>query len=136
VKGTMRTAIYVHAPSTVTIRPAAPGEASVLLYRYQQPTAKPGLGAHALEPGIYMAMSVGELTVTGDNLTVASLRNDKDIPPDPKAVLAFEPGATVESVNKFFQVAKDADPPDRPAPVVPVEDDAAMFDDEDDVEDD
>jgi len=132
----MRTAIYVLAPSTVTIRPAAPGETNVLLYRYQQPTAKPGLGVHPLEPGIYMAMSLGELTVTGDNVTATSLRNDKDIPPDPKAVLAFEPGATVDSVNKFFQVAKDADPPERSAPVVPIEDDAGMFDDEDDVEDD
>ena len=131
----MRTAIYVLAPTTVTIRPVAPGEVNVQLYRYQRPTAKPGLGIHQLEPGIYMALSTGELDVAGANLTAASLSNDKDIPPDPKAVLAFETGATVASVQTFFQVAKDADPPD-PGAAIPVDDEPGMFDDQDDVEDD
>lgn len=131
----MRTAIYVAEPSTVTIRATAPGETSATLYRFQRGAGKPALGTHQLEPGIYMVLSIGGVDVTGNGLTVAPLSKDKDIPPEPKAaVLAAEPGATPDAIARFFQVTKDADPPDR-APVI-AEDEPGMFDDEDDVEDD
>src|SRR5262245_37732271 len=135
----MRTAIYVAEPSTVTIRPTAPGqtgETGATLYRFQRGAGKPALGTHQLEPGIYMVLSIGGVDVTGNGLTVTPLSKDKDIPPEPKAqVLAAEPGATPDAIARFFQVTKDADPPDPRAPAIP-EDEPGMFDDEDDVEDD
>lgn len=119
----MRTAIYVAAPSTVTIRATDPRDSAAQLYRFQRGAGKPALGIHELEAGIYLVLSNQAVEVIGDDLTVASLSKDKDIPPEPKArVLAAEPGATMAAVCTFFGVAKDADPP--APPVAPVEDDA------------
>ena len=104
----MRTVIYVHQPSTVTIREQQPRDASAVLCRYNQGAGQPAVGLHRLDPGIYMIISSGELEVSGSELEVVVLPNDKDIPPDPKlAIVALEPGATVASIQSFLQIAKD-----------------------------
>jgi hypothetical protein len=104
----MRTVIYVHEPSTITIREHASRDAAVLLYRYNQDFGQVASGTHQLAAGIYLIVSSGELEVTGSHAEVVVLPNDKDIPPDPKlAVLALEPGATVQSVQRFLGIAKD-----------------------------
>jgi hypothetical protein len=112
----MRTAIYVHEPSTVTIRATDPRDARVELSRYHQGT-QAAVGAHQLDRGIYLIVSSCAMEVTGAGLTpgvaIDIIRNDKDIPPDPKAtVVALEPGATAASVIQFLTVAKDISPDD------------------------
>jgi hypothetical protein len=105
---TMRTVIYVHEPSAATIRAKDARDASALLCRYNQGVGQPAVGLHQLDPGIYMIISSGELEVSGSHLEVVVLHNDKDIPPDPKtAILALEPGATVQSIQLFLVIAKD-----------------------------
>lgn len=101
----MRTAIYVLAPSTVAIGTVQPQLTPAVLYRYHRGAGQPALGTHRLDPGIYMIVSTGEVEVTGANLTVATLRAGKDLPPDPRPALGFEPGATTDTVHTFFQVA-------------------------------
>ena len=104
----MRTVIYVHEPSIATIQAKASRDAAALLCRYNQDTGQLAIGLHKLDPGIYMIISHGELEVTGSHFEVVALRNDKDIPPDPKvSILALEPGATVQSIQKFLTIAKD-----------------------------
>jgi len=103
----LRTALYVYQPSTVTIRAEDPRDAGVLLYRFNQEIKKPAPGVQKLNTGIYLIVSIGDIGVTGPNVEVMTLRNDKDPWPAPKAtVIALEPGATVESVKNFFTVAK------------------------------
>jgi hypothetical protein len=108
----MRTAIYVHEPSTVTIRAKEPGpaDAKIQLCRYNQTASQMAIGTHKLEPGIYLILSSGELEVNVRSVEVEVMRNDKDIWPDPKAsVVALESGACAESVKEFFTLAKDLD---------------------------
>jgi hypothetical protein len=129
----LRTAIYVAEPSTVTIRPLAPSQTKAVLYRFRRGAGQPAFGSHQLDPGIYMVLAADavEVTATGNGVTIIPLSKDKDKPPEPKALLAAEPGATLDEMNMFFLVAKDEDPP-----AVPPED-GPDFDDEDgeDVED-
>ena len=105
----MRTAIYVHKPSTVTIRAKNPDDARVELSRYTRAANRPAIGVHRLEAGIYQVVSRDALEVTGDDVTVeATSGSGKDIFPDPKAgVIALEPGATAQSIQEFFALAKD-----------------------------
>jgi len=113
----MRTAIYVHEPSTVTIRAKGANEAAARLCRYNQAGNQLALGTHQLERGIYVIESRGEMDVSGSHLDIVPLRNDKNIPPDPKVIvpmLPLEPGATTESVQRFLSDAMGisvGDPP-------------------------
>ena len=109
----MRTAIYVHEPSTVTIRATSPRDAKAQLCRFNQDTDQAALGTHNLEPGVYMIVSTDALEVNVHGVDVHVLANDKDIWPDPKAsVVALEPGASVASLRDFFQIARDDSPDD------------------------
>jgi hypothetical protein len=109
----MRTALYIAQPTTVTIRTDDPLDAKIAICRYHQPPTAAAAGTHQLEPGIYLIVSRGPLEVTSADTTVVTSRNDKDIWPEPKGnVLALEPGATVASVQEFFEVAKDISPDD------------------------
>jgi hypothetical protein len=113
---TMRTAIYVNEPSTVTITANDPRDAEVQLCRYNQATRRAAIGTLALEPGIYLIVSRSELHVTIRSVGLQVVANDKDPWPFPKAnVIALEPGATLETLREFFTVAKDASPDD-PSP--------------------
>jgi len=103
----MRTAIYVHEPSTVTIRAKGANEAAARLCRYNRAGNQLALGTHQLERGIYVIESRGELDVSGSHLDIVPLSNDKNIPPDPKAFVALEPGATAQSVQRFLSDAMD-----------------------------
>ncbi len=104
----MRTVIYVHEPTTATIREQQSRDAEAVLCRYNQDASQLAVGSHRLVPGIYLIISSGEMEVSGSHLEVAVLRNDKDIPPDPKLELvALEPGATVQSLRMFLEIAKD-----------------------------
>jgi hypothetical protein len=129
----LRTAIYLAEPSTVTIRPLAPSQTKATLYRFRGGAGKPAFGSHALDPGIYMVLADAmiDVTATGSGATIAPLSKDKDKPPEPKAMLTAEPGATLDELYTFFLVAKDGDP----AQVPP--EDGPDFDEQDgdDVED-
>ena len=113
----MRTAIFVHEPSTVTIRAKGGGQAAARLSRYNREGNQSALGTHQLERGIYVIESRGEMDVSGSHLDIVALSNDKNIPPDPKVIvpmLPLEPGATTQSVQTFLTDAKDisiGDPP-------------------------
>jgi hypothetical protein len=101
----MLTAIYIYEPSTITVRPPDSGDKSSQLYRYNQ-AAQPAVGTHKLEPGIYMIVSKCALVISTGGVEVHTVTNDKDDPPRPKVTaLALEPGATADSVAKFFSVA-------------------------------
>jgi hypothetical protein len=104
----MRTAIYVHEPTRVTIRALDERDRAVELTPYRLATApRLGVGAYAIGPGIYMIHSVGALVVDGAGVTVEATTDDKDPWPDPKAhLLALEPGASVASVQARFDLAK------------------------------
>jgi hypothetical protein len=107
----MRTAIYVHESSTVTIRATDPRDAKAELVRYNRPANVPAIGTHELEPGIYLIVSNGALEITGLRIEFEATRNDKDIWPDPKLnVIALEAGATSKSIQQFCNVAKDISP--------------------------
>ena len=109
----MRTALYVYAPTTVTIRATAPLDANAQLYRYNQSFPQPAVGTHKLEPGIYMIVSKSGLEIQATNVGVATMGKDKDIVPEPNAqVIGLEPGATAASIQSFFELAKDASPDD------------------------
>lgn len=102
----MRTMLYIHEPSTVTIQPTNPADSNIALYRYNRPETISAVRALKLEPGIYMVLSKYGIQVSTGGVEVHSERNDKDDPPRPPAgVLALEPGATQDSVAKFFSVA-------------------------------
>jgi hypothetical protein len=104
----MRTLIYVHEPSTVTIHAKAASDAAALLCRYNQGAGQVAIGKHRLERGIYLIVSNSALEVSGSHAEVAVLHNDKDIPPDPGlTLLALEPGATASSYRAFLEIAKD-----------------------------
>jgi hypothetical protein len=101
----MRTIIYVHEPSSVTVQPVNPAD-KIQIFRYNQSEARAAIGTLKLEPGIYMIASKTGLQVTVGGIELHTLGGDKDDPPRPPAgVLALEPGATQESVAKFFAVA-------------------------------
>ena len=103
----MRTVIYVHEPTTITIQTQDPRDAEFLLSRYNQGTDRVKSGARQFGVGIYLLLSHGEVEVTGDKTTVETLRSDKDIPPLPRAqLIALEPGASAESILEFVEVAK------------------------------
>jgi hypothetical protein len=112
----MRTLIYVHEPSTVTIHAKAARDSAALLCRYNRGAGQAASGKHQLERGIYLIVSNSVLEVSGSHLEVARLPNDKDIPPDPGlALLALEPGATASSYRAFLELAKDVSVGDPPA---------------------
>ena len=101
----MRTLIYVHEPSTLTIQAKVPADTHVMLCRYNQSSGSVTPGARHFERGIYLIVSRGELEINGGNVTVEHLIGDKDIPPEPR-IVALEPGATAESIKQFLVVAK------------------------------
>jgi hypothetical protein len=106
----MRTALYVQQPSTVTItvRVADAKAAAIKLYRYNHPGCRPAVGTHQLERGIYMVVSDGEIMVDTGDVVIEAASGDKDPLPGPRAqVVGLEPGATIESLQEFFAIAKD-----------------------------
>jgi hypothetical protein len=113
----MRTAIYVHKPSTITIQTTDPRDASLMLCRYPERSEPVAAGTRRLDAGIYLLLSHGEVTVTGDDTTVVQFGGDKDIPPEPRLV-ALASGASRESILKFFAAAKgiSVGPPTAPSP--------------------
>ena len=103
----MKTLLYVHAPSSVTIRGVE--HTKVAIARYGQEVAS-ALGTLELEPGIYAIHSPLPVDISIDSVVVVTLGNDKDDWPDPKAnVIALEPGATAASIKDYIQ-AKDESP--------------------------
>ena len=104
----MRTAIYVHESSRVTIRIEDPVDAKAALSRYRDPAPYPAAGTHELAPGVYLIISRGPLQIEGAGIAVETLRDDKDEWPDPKPhVIILEPGASAASLKQFFTIAKD-----------------------------
>lgn len=120
----MRTAIFVHEPSIVTIEATNPSETTAKIYTYgsapesstdayQDPTATPAAGTHQLARGIYLVLSNGAMKVSGVQGDVQTDPTDKDDWPDPKpGVVALVPGATAASVKKFLTIAKGIAPVD------------------------
>jgi hypothetical protein len=117
----MRTAIYVMRATTLTIKASA-NEPAAQLVPYRAPASSQGaIGTHQLARGIYLVSSQAMLLISGPNDHAATGRldpdyrvetslNDKDGWPDPpQFVLELEKGATVESVKRFFNIAKDID---------------------------
>jgi len=108
----MRTVLFVHEPSAVTIRAADPRDAAVEICRFNG-VGQPAIGAHKLERGIYLIVSSGPLTVEGVRGDIETIRNDKDEWPEPKPiVVTLESGASVASLREFLTVAKDISPHD------------------------
>ena len=108
----MRTVLFVHEPSAVTIRAADPRDAAIEICRFNG-AGQPAIGAHKLERGIYLIVSSGPLTVEGVRGDIETIRNDKDEWPEPKPiVVTLEPGASVASLREFLTVAKDISPHD------------------------
>jgi hypothetical protein len=106
---TLRTAIYIQQPSSVTIRSADPTDATAQLYRYKQGLIGPAIGTHLLPRGIYLVLSRGPIDVTNSAVMTAVVPRGKDIHPDLTAgvvALEAEAGATAESIQTFFLVAK------------------------------
>lgn len=102
----MRTVIYVHQPTTLTIETTDPRDAVILLARYNQRTERVASGARRFDAGIYLLLSNGAVEVTGDHTTIESLREDKDPPSTPRAqLIALEPGASAESILQFVEIA-------------------------------
>ena len=104
----MLTAIYVHEPSTVTIRSTDPRE-RVMLQRYgARMPVRPAEGAIKLERGVYAVVSTHALQieseggrVTSSELTVSA---SKDEWPDPAITIsALEVDASVSDIERFFE---------------------------------
>jgi hypothetical protein len=128
-----RTALYVYEPSTVTIRAKECNEPELLLCRYGRKFQRIAEGALALDGGIYLLLSSGQLDIIGGNTTITPL-SGKDVPPEPRLqVIGLEQGATAASIKQFFAVDKGidiGDPP--PEPVSPAKPDADEVADEPD----
>jgi len=103
----MRTGIYVHKCSKVTIHARDPHDSGAKLLRYNSKDIATALGTHKLEPGIYQVISRGELDVKGEDLNIQVMLNDKDTWPDPGLqVVQLEQAATTTTVQQFFELAK------------------------------
>ena|SRR5688572_20543958 len=108
----MRTAIFVHQPSTVTISAENAAETTAELCRYRA-TAVPAVGTHQLAPGVYLITSIGPMKVSGVQGEIEYRIADKDDWPDPKPrIVALEPGATAGSIKHFLTILKDISPDD------------------------
>ena len=106
---TLRTALYIQQPSSITIRAKDPADASAQLYRYKQGLIGPAIGTHLLPRGIYLVLSKAPIEVTNSAVVTAVVPRDKDIFPDLTAgvvAIEAEAGATAESIQTFFLVAK------------------------------
>jgi hypothetical protein len=106
---TLRTAIYIHQPSSVTIRAKDATDATAQLYRYKQGLIGPAIGTHLLPRGIYLVLSKAPIEVTNSAVMTAVVPRDKDIWPDltPGVIaLEAEAEATAQSIQMFFLVAK------------------------------
>lgn len=130
----MRTAIYVFEPSTVTIRAKDPGEDRVTLCRFNRRAEQVALGTRELEAGIYMILSSRGVEVSGGQISVVPLAGDKDVPPEPKAqVLGLEQGANAAAILQFFLISKGIEVDDPPAqPESPAAPDTAEITDDPD----
>jgi hypothetical protein len=125
-RDTMRTGIFVQEPTTVIIRASAPQDARVQLRRLRLNTCEAdarahlrepdAVGTHQLDTGIYLIVSSGPMQIAGDNLTTQIVANNKDPWPDPEAFVGLVPGATLETVQEFFAVAKGIEVGDDPDP--------------------
>jgi hypothetical protein len=110
----IRTGIFVHQRGPVAI--ATPDDPRAQLRHFGDPGTWPAAGTHDLKPGIYLIVTVGEISVRGGPIEVVTLREDKAPLPVPNLkVQALEPGATPEAIQLFFTIAKSADAPDEPA---------------------
>jgi hypothetical protein len=105
----MRTALYVHQPTSVTIRASDAIDRACLLVPFRGRTPRQAVGTHQLPPGIYLIESQAPLEITGPGTTVETTSGTKDPWPTPKAAeLALESGASVEAVQQFFMRMKEA----------------------------
>ncbi len=107
----MRTALYVHQPTTVTFSPSVQEGPTPFIVRY--PDDAKGIPATAsvhLERGIYLIQSKYAMVPTGEGFDLVVMINDKDEWPDPpQQQIALEPGATLEKIRMFFTIAKDVE---------------------------
>jgi hypothetical protein len=106
---TLRTALYIHEASTVTVRAKDPTDATAQLYRYKQGLIGAAIGTHLLARGIYLVLSKGPIEVTNTAVMTTVVPRDKDIWPDltPGVVaLEVDAKATAQSIQEFFLVAK------------------------------
>jgi hypothetical protein len=107
-EATIRTALYVQEPSTVTIVAKDPRDAKAQLYRYNKGAVQPAVGTHKLQRGIYMILSKAEMSITNPNVMTVVVPREKDGWPDfTESIVALEQGADAASIQAFFQVAKD-----------------------------
>jgi hypothetical protein len=126
----MRTGIYVHKPTTVTIRASAPQDALVQLRRFpgaacegdaraqlREPAA---VGTHQLDVGIYLIVSSSPMQIAGSDLSTQIVANDKDGWPDPGAtvvgLVSDATSTTLKAIQEFFAVAKGIEVGDVPDP--------------------
>lgn len=111
----IRTGIFVYQPAPVTI--TAPDDPRAELRHFGDTATATAVGTHTLKPGIYLIVSVGEITVRGGPIEVVTLREDKAPLPVPNLkVQGLAPGASPEAIQLFFTIAKDADGPDERMP--------------------
>lgn len=116
----MRTGIYVQKLTTVTIRASATVDAHVQLRRFgggaceadaraslREPEA---VGAHQLDPGIYLIVSSSPMQIAGEHMTTQVVANDKDTWPDPGAtvvgLVSDATSTTLRAIQTFFAVTK------------------------------
>ncbi|TMQ09322.1 MAG: hypothetical protein E6J90_10585 [Deltaproteobacteria bacterium] len=108
-KLSMRTALYIEHPTTLTIRAPQSSGTPPLLFRYNQSPPQPAIGTHRLEPGIYLLMSANQLEISNAGVTTHLLAGSKDVPPDPQASLLKSEKATPDAVREFFELARGLD---------------------------
>lgn len=113
----MRTGIYVHKPTTVTIRASASADARAQLRQFRvmtsqaelrvQPREPLAVGTHQLDAGIYLIVSSSPMQIEGDGVTTQIVANEKDPWPEIAAsVVGLVLDATMASAREFFSVAK------------------------------
>lgn len=108
----LRTGIYVSGLSIVTIRAHRASAWAPQLFRYHESTARPAIGTHTLERGIYLILSEqeieAEIKTESQSLVLQTLINDKDPWPSPNAqVVALEEGADAGAIERFFTRGRD-----------------------------
>ena len=100
----MRTGIYAYTTTTLTIQAAesfdlVPFNTSMPAYRNVTGTVSLGVPA-----GIYKAITINPITVSGSNIDVVTVADTKDPWPDPPALVVTTFNVTQSSVDSFFTI--------------------------------
>ncbi|HEU4732778.1 MAG TPA: hypothetical protein VFT22_33010 [Kofleriaceae bacterium] len=100
----MRTGIYVYSPTTLTIAAKEP----IVLTSYDNKSYSFDSGGTVsadLPAGIYKAITDYEISVTGPNVEVVVVPDDKDPFPDAPAEATTTFNLTSSSIKSFFTIA-------------------------------